>query len=180
MINKFEELMHHWGLTDEDERAFTRFLANKHPNAATEGLRDARSERTVTPEIAVQIIGEVYGFTPEQIAAPGRKREAPSVLRCRATVIDLLNHQLIFNIGRPEIGKRFMGGRDNSTLIYTWRTHFKWDADYEQAVMRLCDVMGLDTNELIQALKTDHGIASDSETGVEAEARSGDTREVGL
>ena len=168
MINRWEEWLHHWGFNEEDERAFTRYQANKHPNAAADGLRDARTTQTVTPEMAVEVIGGVYGYTLEEIAAPGRSKELLSILRCRATVIDLLNTELLFNMGRPLIGKRFLGGRDNSTVIYNWRTHFKWDEDYERAVIELANIMRLDTNELIEALKNLHGIAADSEVGVEA------------
>ena len=178
MINKWEQWLRHWGFSQEDEEAFTRYMVNKYPLAAHAGIVQSRADRGGTPDVAVEIIADVYGYSLEQIAAPGRKREALAVMRCRATILDVLNSPLLFNLGRPEISNRFLGGRDNSTVIYTWKTHLRLDSDYDLSVRRICDLMELDDNETLRSLKAKYRarIAGDSS---QAEAGCGTAGEAG-
>jgi hypothetical protein len=162
MINKWEQWLHHWGFTEEDEQAFTHYMVTKYPTAAVAGLSETRTIETPPVLLrAVQAVADVYGFSLEQLAAPGRKREVLPVMRCRATIIDILNSKTFFNLGRPEISNRFLGGRDNSTVIYTWRTYLKLDQDYYEAVIAVCTVMGVHRDETLASLEAER-IARDS------------------
>ena len=96
-----------------------------------------------------------------RLAEPGGKRENDMLARCRATVIDLLNHPMLFNLSRPAIAHWFLGNRDNATMIYIWRQHGIWDAVYRVATQNVCSLIGRDYDEVITSLEQIHTSTSD-------------------
>jgi hypothetical protein len=142
-------------LPEEEQREIARMLAALYPQDAQDGLNDHHVSSMPDPDAAVLAIANVYGYTLQQLTE--RSKTGPGsnldMLRCRATIVHVLNHKLLFGIGRPEIGRRWLGGRDNSTIISTIKNHFVRDALYYLAITRVCEVTGWGANETIECLE---------------------------
>lgn len=152
MINKFDALLRRWGFGKEDEMALCEFLAQRYPTVA---LNAAKDRRASLDQIVAAVAG-VYGYALPDLARKGRSASEFPVLRCRATIIDILNAPHLWGIGRPAIGQRYLGGRDNSTVISTWRKHFRWDKEYEESIRIVTSMARLDYDETLQSLKAIH------------------------
>jgi len=139
----------------EEEHDLTRYLIARHPDIARTAIQQL-AYRAI-PADAVHLIAEVYGYTAQEVAGSGRQREGREIAQCRATVIDILNHPNIFGIGRPSIGERFLGGRDNSTVRYIQKHHFVLDLKYMAALHRTCLLMKLDYHAMLASMERIHG-----------------------
>lgn len=141
--------------TSEEEIALTQFLVRRYPTIAEAALRISRYRPI--PSDAVRLICDAYGYSMDEVAAPGGKRENPYLAQCRATIIDLLNHPNLFNMSRVEISHWFLGNRDNSTVIYIWKHHGYWQGLYLRIVEQVCQLVGRDFHETRASLEAIHG-----------------------